>query len=50
MIGRKFPHKDRGIDVEKSIDQMNKSFFEFLRKRERKRKIKKIFNVNKHSR
>ncbi len=42
--------KDRGIDIDKSIDQMNKSFFELLRKRERKRKIKKIFNVNKHSR
>jgi hypothetical protein len=42
--------RDRGIDIDKSREQMNKSFFEFLRKRERKRKIKKIFNVNKHSR
>jgi hypothetical protein len=41
---------NRGIDIDKSVNQMNKSFFEFLRKRERKRKIKKIFNVNKHSR
>ncbi len=41
---------DRGIDIDKSVDQMNKSFFEFFRKRGRKRKIKRIFNVNKHSR
>ena len=33
----------KGVDVEKSREEMNKSFFEFLRKRERKRKIKKIF-------
>jgi hypothetical protein len=42
--------RDRGIDIDKSVYQMNKSFFNFFRKRERKRKIKKIFNVNKHSR
>jgi hypothetical protein len=42
--------KDRGVDIDKSVNQMNKSFYNFLRKRERKRKIKKIFNVNKHSR